>query len=258
MLCMFAWECVPKLKALWLARLVGKVCGDTIPNCSVALALTHCHSTCSVIFFPYMGKWERWHPRMLLHANMLCGGAQCSFIRSVLCICYLHDNISIHKTYTHIHTHARACVYKIINVHTYNVMVAFTWHMISLPLCLSVCLSVSLSPISSPFFGSDRCSMVSLPTSAKVEKKTEHKFTIHRSHWAVHYYCLFFPFFSFQSAEAMGYGRRSPLPPSQTQEPVGGSGSGSGFSNISKKYGSLERAIHTERMDSPILVCLSH
>ena len=29
----------------------------------------------------------------------------------------------------------------------------------------------SLFPISSPFFGSDRCSMVSLPTSAKVRKK---------------------------------------------------------------------------------------
>ena len=47
---MFAWECVPELKALWLARLVGKVCGDTILNYSVDLALTHCHSTCSVIF----------------------------------------------------------------------------------------------------------------------------------------------------------------------------------------------------------------
>ena len=50
----------------------------------------------------------------------------------------------------------------------------------------------------------------------------------------------------------MGHGRRSPIPPSKTQESAGGSGSG--FSNLSKKYGSLERAIHTERMDSPILV----
>ena len=41
----------------------------------------------------------------------------------------------------------------------------------SLSVCLSLSLSLSLSPISSPFFGSDRCSMVSLPTSAKVEKK---------------------------------------------------------------------------------------
>ena len=46
-----------------------------------------------------------------------------------------------------------------------------TWYDL---LCPSLSLSLSLShthtPISSPFFGSDRCSMVSLPTSAKVRK----------------------------------------------------------------------------------------
>ena len=117
--------------------------------------------------------------------------------------------------------------------------------------CIVSCMippSLSLS-LSSPFFGSDRCSMVSLPTSAKVYIRNLYCHDCCSSHYIV---CCCFS----QSAEAMGHSRRSPLPPSQTQESVGGGG-GSGFSNLSKKYGSLERAIHTERMDSPILVCVT-
>ena len=89
---------------------------------------------------------------------------------------------------------------------------------------MRVCLIFSFSP----FFGSDRCSMVSLPTSAKVSCQIVIIILIVT---VLIFHCL-------QSAENIA--KLMPSPESQLR--------------VSHKYDSLERAVQKERMDSLISV----
>ena len=100
------------------------------------LALTHYHSNTLPIYLNFSHLWAYKRGGTYEIANMLCGA-----------------------------------YFSIVRLSTYMLC---TCCMIAPPCILNVgCMMCDLfSPVSSPFFGSDRCSMVSLPTSAKVEKKT--------------------------------------------------------------------------------------